>query len=201
MITVLDEPSSIKYHKSMTSLEEYRQAVEYLAKEKMDFDIHNEGNDCAKVIFANIFVNAKQTVRIVANTLRNEVVDSPDYQDALDSFLSNEKAELKIIINHLPENAKEDSVNNIYRRLHRHPSYLAGRIQIREAGRDMFHIGDKPANFCVADGTMSRIERDVVKRNALCNFGNKDRAVKLEEIFDRGFSSIQNVVDLNQLFS
>lgn len=184
-----------------TTIEEYREAVEYLAREKKDFDIHNEGNDCAKVIFTNIFINARQTVRIVANTLRNEVVDSPEYQDALDAFLSNEGSELKIIINHLPDNAQEDSANNIYRRLHRHPSYLAGRIEIREAGRDMFHVGDKPANFCVADGVMSRVESDVVKRNALCNFGKRDRAVKLEEVFDNGFSSIQNVVDLNQLFA
>lgn len=185
----------------MTSLEEYRLAVEYLASQKKDFDIHNEGNECAKVIFANIFINAKSTVRIAAKTLRNDVVDSSEYQDALDSFLSNEGAVLKIIISCLPENATEDSPNNIYRRLQRHPAYLSGRIQIRNANRDMFHLGTQPANFCVADGIMSRIENDVVKRNALCNFGKKDRAAKLEEVFDKGFSSIKDVVDLNQLFA
>lgn len=185
----------------MTSLEEYRQAVEYLASQKKDFDIHNEGNDCAKVIFSNIFLNAKKTVRIAANTLRNEVVDSAEYQDALDAFLSNEGAELKIIIHNLPESATEDSSSNIYRRLYRHPSFLTGRIQIRNANGDLFRLGVKPVNFCVADGVMSRIENDVVKRNALCNFGRKDRAAKLEEIFDRGFSSIQDVVDLKLMFA
>lgn len=185
----------------MTSLEEYRLAVEYLASQKKDFDIHNEGNECAKVIFANIFKNAKSSVRIAANTLRNDVVNSSEYQNALDAFLSNEGAELKIIISHLPDNATEDSPNNIYRRLHRHPAYLSGRIQIRNANRDIFHLGTQPANFCVADGIMSRIENDVVKRNALCNFGKKDRAAKLEEVFDKGFSSIQEVVDLNKLFA
>lgn len=185
----------------MTSLEEYRLAVEYLASQKKDFDIHNEGNECAKVIFANIFKNAKYTVRIAANTLRNDVVNSSEYQDALDSFLSNEGAELKIIISRLPENATEDSPNNIYRRLQRHPAYLSGRIQIRNAHREMFHLGSRSANFCVADGIMSRIENDVVRRNALCNFGKKDRAAKLEEVFDKGFSSIQDVVDLNHLFT
>lgn len=185
----------------MTSLEEYQQAVEYLASQKKDFDIHNEGNDCAKVIFSNIFMNAKKSVRIAANTMRNDVVDSPEYQNALDAFLSNEGAELKIIIRKLPDNATEDSSNNIYRRLYRHPAYLSGRIQIRNANRDLFHLGAKPANFCVADGIMSRIENDVIKRNALCNFGRKERAIKLEEIFDQGFSSVQEVVDLKQLFA
>ena len=185
----------------MTSIEEYRLAVEYLASQKKDFDIHNEGNECAKVIFSNIFMNAKKSVRIAANTLRNDVVDSPEYQDALDTFLSNEDAELKIIIRELPVTATDDSPNNIYHRLYRHPAYLSGRIQIRNAKKDLFHIGSKPANFCVADGTMSRIENDVIKRNALCNFGKKDRAVKLEEVFDQGFSSLQEVVDLKQLFA
>ena len=185
----------------MASLEKYRLAVKYLASQKEDFDIHNEGNECAKVIFSNIFMNAKKTVRIAANTLRNEVVNSPEYQDALDAFLSNEGAELKIIISHLPDNATEDSPNNIYRRLQRHPAYMYGRIQIRNANGDLFHLGSKPVNFCVADGIMSRIENDVVKRNALCNFGRKDRAVKLEEVFDKGFSAVQNIVDLNQLFA
>lgn len=185
----------------MNSIEEYRLAVEYLASQKKDFDIHNEGNECAKVIFSNIFLNAKKTVRIAANTLRNDVVNSSEYQDALDAFLSNEAAELRIIISHLPDNATEESSNNIYRRLYRHPAYLSGRIQIRNANRDLFHLGSKPVNFCVADGIMSRIENDVVKRNALCNFGKKDRAVKLEEVFDLGFSSVQEVVDLNRLFA
>ena len=185
----------------MTSIDEYRLAVEYLARAKEDFDIHNKGNDCAKVIFTNIFMNAKKSVRIAANTLRNDVVDSPEYQDALDTFLSNEDAELKIIIRELPVTATDDSPNNIYHRLYRHPAYLSGRIQIRNAKKDLFHLGSNPVNFCVADGIMSRIENDVVKRNALCNFGRKDRAVKLEEVFDQGFSSVQEVVDLNRLFS
>lgn len=185
----------------MISLEEYRKAVEYLASQKKDFDIHNDGNDCAMVIFANVFRNAKHRVCIAANTLRNEVVDSPEYQDALDAFLGNEGSMLQIIISHLPDNATEDSPNNIYRRLQRHPAYLAGRIHIKNANRHLFTIENKPINFCVADGLMSRIENDIEKRTALCNFGNAKRAQGLECVFKRGFDTVQSEVDLNNLFA
>ena len=63
----------------MASIEEYRKAVEYLATQKRDFDIHNEGDEYAKVIFTNLFLNARKTLRIAANSLRNSVVDSTEY--------------------------------------------------------------------------------------------------------------------------
>ncbi len=185
----------------MVSIEDYNKAVEYLALHKKNFDIQNEGDDYAKVIFSNIFRNANKTIRIAANTLRNTVVDSKEYQDALDVFLAKEGTCLQIIITKLPENVNEKVSTNIYRRLMQNPAYRAGRIHIKNADHQMFKIGDTPANFCVADGIMYRIENDIVKRTALCNFGNPQKALKYEEIFDKGFSSIEKEVDLAQLFA
>lgn len=184
----------------MLPIEEYRQAIEFLASHKQNFDIHNEGNDYAKVVLSNIFKNARHSVRIAANTLRNVVVDSQEYQDALCSFLSRDNALLQIIVSNLPENVSEQSNNNLYRRLHLDPAYSQGRIHIRIAGRNLFRIGEKPANFCVADGIMYRLENDIEKRTALCNFGNAERALKLESIFDKGFNILGSDVDLNNLF-
>lgn len=185
----------------MESMEEYRRAVEYLASQKMDFDIHNEGDEYAKVVFSNLFINARKTVRIAANTMRNNVVDSQEYQDALDSFLGREGTSLQIIISQLPDNALEDSTSNIYRRLSLNPAYSAGRIHIKNANRPLFMMHDKPVNFCVADGKMYRVENDIEKRTALCNFGNSRRAVFLEDVFDRGYGLLGEELDLNQLFA
>ena len=92
----------------MVTIDDYRKAVEYFAINKRNFNINNEGDEYAKVIFTNIFANAKKTVRIAANTLRNTVVDSPEYQDALDQFLFRQDSQLYIIISHLPETAREE---------------------------------------------------------------------------------------------
>lgn len=183
----------------MLPIEEYRQAIEFLASHKQNFDIHNEGNDYAKVVLSNIFKNARHTVRIAANTLRNVVVDSQEYQDALCSFLSRDNALLQIIVCNLPQNVSENSNCNLYRRLFLDPAYSQRRIHIRNAGRNIFKIGENPANFCVADGLMYRVENDIEKRTALCNFGNAERALKLESVFDKGFYSLENDVDLNIL--
>ncbi len=181
----------------MASIEEYCKAVEYLAAQKRDFDIHNEGDEYAKVIFTNLFLNARKTLRIAANTLRNPVVDSPEYLNALDSFLGREGTTLQIIISHLPENASEDSNFNIYRRLRLNPAYSQGRIHIKNANRYVFRIGETPTNFCVADSLMYRIENNIDRRTALCNFGNSSRARLLEERFDEGYNSIEQELDLS----
>ena len=55
----------------MFSLEEYKAAVEFFAASHRNYDIKNEGNDCARVVFTNLFLNAKQRIRMVAHTLRN----------------------------------------------------------------------------------------------------------------------------------
>jgi hypothetical protein len=185
----------------MVSLEDYRKAVESLAQKKKNFDIQNEGDAYAIVIFSNIFKNAENRVRIAANTLRNAVVDSNEYQDALDVFLAKEDTTLQIIVSKLPDNVSERINTNIYRRLYNHPAYQEGRIHIKNANRSMFKINGAPANFCVADGLMYRIENDIEKRTALCNFGNKARALRLEEVFEQGFNSIEKEIDLGQVFA
>lgn len=184
----------------MTPIDEYRQAIEFLASQKLNFDIHNEGDEYAKVVLSNIFMNARNFVRIAANSLRNVVVDSQEYLDALCIFLGRGNTLLNIIISELPENASEESNFNIYRRLFLNPAYAEGRIHIKNAEKSLFSLDEKPANFCVADGLMYRIENDIVKRTALCNFGNKTRALKLEDVFDKGFNNLENEVDLNNLF-
>ncbi len=185
----------------MFSIEEYKAAVQFFASSHKDYDIKNEGDDCARVIFTNLFLNARQTVRMVANTLRNDVVDSNEYLDSLGSFLGREGSKLQILIHHLPDNAREESASNIYLRLRRHPAYEQGRIEIKKTGGDRFFLGEKPVNFCVADSLMYRLEDDIEKRTALCNFGNYDKAVSLETAFDKVFGSIKEKVELTELFA
>lgn len=184
----------------MFTIEEYKEAVCFFASSHKDFMIKNEGNDCARIILSNIFLNATKTLRIVANNLRNEVVDSKEYQDGLDSFLSRDGSVLKIIINELPDNVTEDSNANIYRRLSRNPAYQTGRIQIKTSGKNLFFLKDKPIHFCVADSIMYRVEDDIVKRMAICNFGDSKLAERLESAFDAAFNSIQGMVELKKLF-
>lgn len=185
----------------MFTIDDYKEAVSYFASRKQNFSIKNEGDDCARVIFTNIFLNASKEIRIAANTLRNNVVDSPEYQDALTSFLSREGATLHIIIHNLPDNVGEKTNTNVYRRLFLHPAYKEGRVVIKNAGTDRFFIEKKPVNFCVADGIMYRLENDIVKRTAICNFGNSDKAVPMEKVFDEVFNSLDANVDLNQYFA
>ena len=186
----------------MFSIEEYKEAVSFLACSHRNFNIKNEGNDYARVILTNIFFNATKSIRMAANTLRNSIVDSSEYLDSLDSFLGRSGATLQIIVHHLPDNARENSNSNIYRRLCLNPAYDEGRIKVKSAdGRNRFFLGERPINFCVADSLMFRMEDDVEKRTALCNFGNESKAKELELAFDTIFEEIPSIINLKELFA
>lgn len=186
----------------MFSIEEYKEAVSFFACSHRNFNIKNEGDDYARVILTNIFFNATKSIRMAANTLRNNVVDSPEYLDSLDSFLGRAGSTLQIIVHHIPKNVRENSNSNIYRRLSLNPAYDEGRIKIKSAdGRNRFFLDDKPINFCVADSLMFRMENDIEKRTALCNFGNESKAKELELAFDTIFDEIPRIIDLKDLFA
>ncbi len=187
----------------MFSIDEYKEAVRFLSTQKIDFVIQNEGDEHAKVIFTNMFRTAEHHIRLAANTLRNPVVDSREYQDALDIFLGKGDTQLDIIINHIPESISQQSSDNIYQRLRHNPAYGQGRIRIKTANGNHFYLGDnqdKPINFCVADGRMYRIENDIEKRTAFVNFNDPDKSDELGNVFDNTFNKLQESVDLTQYF-
>jgi hypothetical protein len=66
-----------------TSLKNYRKAVEFPAKNRVDNLIFNAGDDHAKIIFQNIFRNCDDKIRLLAGNLQNEVAKSGDYLDSL----------------------------------------------------------------------------------------------------------------------
>ena len=187
----------------MFSIEEYKEAVEFLSKHKMNYVIQNEGDEHAKVIFTSIFRTAEHHIRLAANTLRNQVVDSREYQDALDIFLGKGDTQLDIIINHIPDSITQQTGDNIYKRLRYNPAYEQKRIRIKTANGEHFYLGDnydKPINFCVADERIYRIENDIEKRKAIVNFNDPSKSGELRNVFDNAFDKLQTTVDLMQYF-
>lgn len=188
----------------MFTIEEYKEAVDFLSTHKKNIVIQNEGDEHAKIIFSGLFKTAEHYVKLAANTLRNPVVDSSDYQNSLDIFLHKENARLDIIVNHVPETISEQSNNNIYQRLRRNPAYNEGRIRIKSAdGNHFFMGGDQanPINFCVADGRMYRIEDNIEQRTAIVNFNDPIKSEELEKVFDKAFAELTTDVDLKQYFA
>lgn len=184
-------------------MEEYRKTVELYAARHENYLFHNKGNEHALIIFENIFRNAKRKIRIVANNLCNkEVVDREEYIKPLIAFL-DKGGVLHILLKNIPEKDNEElkSTKSLFRALYNHEAYVNNHVIIKSADGRCFH--DKSRNeihFCTADGLMYRLENNINERKAICNFGDEEKTVELDSLFDRAFDSIVNTVSLADFF-
>lgn len=180
------------------TMQEYREAVEWHAKNSIDNMLHNEGNDHALIIFENLFKYSKDYVRIFAKDLANkEVVNTKRYTDAVKTFINRPGTKLDILITGFNDKVKEIDENvNLFYILRYSDAYHDGRIRIRSTNGMSFRVEGKPVHFCTADGHAYRVERDIEKRIAHGNFGDKKTAANLEKQFDLAFNKCVNHIKL-----
>ena len=185
------------------TLEEYREAVEWHARNKENNMLHNKGNEHALIIFENLFKYSEDHVRIFAKDLANmEVVNTKPYVDAVKSFIERPNAKLDILITNFNEDVKDiDRDVHLSYVLRNSKAYEEGRIRVRSTNGMTFRAQDKPVHFCTSDGHAYRMERDIEQRVAHGNFGDTDTTRSLEAAFDKAFNPCVNNIDLKQVFS
>ena len=110
---------------------------------------------------------------------------------------------MHILLKNIPEkdNVELKSTTSLFRALYNHEAYANNRVIIKSADGRCFH--DKSRNeihFCTADGLMYRLENNINERKAICNFGDEEKTVELDSLFDRAFDSIVNTVSLADYF-
>ena len=186
----------------MNALEQYRNAVKDYAARGVNYLFHNEGDEHALIIFTNIFINAKKTIRIAANKLCNkEVVNQKEYVDSLSAFLDKKGAQLYILLTNRPTKEEANVEGCLYKMLYNHPAYKEGRIIIKEGNGKSFRDQERNVvHFCMGDETMYRIENDVVGRKAVANFGDRKTTMVLSKGFDNAFASVATTVNLHDYY-
>ncbi|MDR0658443.1 MAG: hypothetical protein LBG18_05870 [Mediterranea sp.] len=182
-------------------MEDYKKAVEYYALKRINDLLHNEGNEHALIIFENIFKNAKKHIRIAARDLSNkQVANTCGYINAMKIFLEKKDAKLDILLVKFNKDVTEIQENNFFRFLFETDAYKNNNVRIKDSNGKCFSLKNEEVHFCTADSHMYRIEDDVIKRSARCNFGDESGTKNLEDKFDNAFGSIDKTVDLKEYF-
>ncbi|MDR3245655.1 MAG: hypothetical protein LBT50_04410 [Prevotellaceae bacterium] len=175
------------------SLESYRKAVEFLAKNKVDDLIFNSGDEHAAIIFSNIFSNSDYQVKIFAGNLQNAVTEKPEYISSIAGLLYR-GARLEILLDNFDDSVKKDS--DLFKKLH----YYEKRVSIKCTNTRFYatrvtddgHVKDH-VHFCTGDSGMYRLETDTEKRSARCNFNDSPFVEFLNGLFDETFKTAQTV--------
>lgn len=180
--------------------ESYISFVRFLAKTADDRTFLNSDEDHALSVLVQMFMVAKKTVRIFAGSLCKHIGNKTDYIVALSEFIER-GGKLYILLNDFNENDAKES--NLFKRLSYYKS-IDKPIFVKTSTAHPYMTGDeekKEVHFTVADGKAYRIETDIVRRTAECNFNNPIMAMQMESFFDGLFEREDaKVIDILKLF-
>lgn len=182
-------------------MKEYNFFVSSLAKDNADRVFLNSDEEHALIVLVNLFRQAKETVRIFAACLCEHIGNKPEYIVAISEFIER-GGKVRMLLNKFDENLVSNS--NLFKRL-AYYAYEGADIQIKRTLAHPFLSKDpqrKEVHFTVIDETGYRIETDIEKRTAECNFNNPTLSKGLVSFFDRIFNANESVsIDLNALFN
>ena len=180
-------------------MKNYIKYISSLAQNSVNKDFANSDEEHAIEVLVKIFEQSKTTVRIFAKSLCSNVPNNPRYIAALSDFIERDGG-VEIIVNAY----NEDNVrlSNLFKRL----SYYVAQgksINIYSTTLRPYLVSDpekKEVHFTIGDDVSYRIETDIEKRTAICNFNNPDKAHNLIEFFDKIKSSAETVI-IQNIFS
>ena len=187
------------------TIEEYRQFVMSLSHgndgEGINRTFLNSDKDKALVVLVELFRSAKECVRIFAANLCNYVGTESEYIEALSDFIEKGGA-VRILLNNYKED--EARTSSLFKRLAFYQS-IGNNVVVKQTTVKPYYSGDEnktEVHFTIADGKGYRIETDVEKRTARCNFNNPAEAASTAEFFDSVFDGTNSsVINLLAVFN
>lgn len=172
-------------------LQTYSESVKVLAENKINNLIFNSGDKHACIIFKNIFLNSNDHIKIVAGNLHNEVTKSDDYLKSLINFLDLKNGKLDILLDRY-ENGEKVINSTLFKKLANYKE----NICVKKTSR-AFYIGTDEQkthiHFTIGDNTIYRLETNITKREAKCNFSDEKFTSILNQRYTELFDNSETV--------
>lgn len=178
----------------------YKLFVESQARSGENRTFLNSDEDHALDVLVQLFQLAQNKVRIFAGSLCHHVGNKAEYVIALSEFIER-GGTLHILLNAFNEEYARSS--NLYKRLAYYKSQ-GKPVVVKTTKARPYRTDDpekKQVHFTIGDEKAYRIETDIDKRTAECNFNNPTLAKETAEFFDNIFTREDaNEINLLNLF-
>ena len=184
----------------MSDINNYKTFVHSLSVNRQDLIFLNSNEDKAIVVLLELIQNAQQELRIFAGNLCNSIGDNSSYIIAISEFIERGGI-IRILLNNYDSTCARNS--NLFKRL---AYYIAqGKdISVKETEAKPYRTSDiekKEIHFTVVDNMAYRIETDIEKRTAECNFNSPQVARGMADFFDGLFNAEESKdIDIKGLF-
>jgi hypothetical protein len=182
--------------KSKPTMQEYKNAVNSLAKDKSATFFRNSSPDHAAIVLTAMISHSENFFYIYDEAFDGDIADRNfEFKTAIKYYL---KAGKKIHVV-LRSGAKRDS--DVYKSFSQFQKRYPDSLQIREASTSFTQaittLYGKDINFAVADGVSLRVEladsHEENNRTAMCSFNRPDYAHPLVDVFNQNFESCRLV--------
>ena len=164
-------------------MENYIKYISKLSKEKSNVEFLNSDTDRALAVLVQIINSSSRIVRIFAGALCSEVPSDNQYVSALSDFIERNGV-VRIMLNQFDDSKAKES--NLFKRLAYYLE-LNKDIKIFSTEARPYLISDPEKNeihFTTGDDCAYRVETDIDKKTAKCNFNNPQAAENLIQFFD-----------------
>jgi hypothetical protein len=182
-----------KENESPLELFKYKSDVEYMAKNKIDFEFGNSSEVHAAIVMSTMLKYAEKDVKLYVRNLDGCILDraESDFKEYLDYFVNKRNGKISIVV----EEKREEN-SEIYAKIKQISNSKS--VEVRHApptSEFKKHIlklfKDNPSEvfFMVSDNRAYRLEIDNEKHQAFCNFNESKYASKLVHAFESNFKS------------
>lgn len=167
-----------------TQMKNYVTYIKQLANSKSNVEFLNSDEEHALAVLCQIIRSTEHELRIFAGALCSSVPSNPEYISALSDFIEK-GGKLVVALNAF---SREEAMNsNLFKRLAYYIE-LSKDIHIYSTGAHPYLVSDPQKNeihFTIGDNCSYRVETDIAKKTAKCNFNNPEAAANLIEFFDK----------------
>lgn len=172
---------------SERNMNDFKNMVSRLAQLGENRLFLNSSEEHAVVVLSEMFKVAKSNIRIFAGCLYEHVGNSPEYIQALSDFIERDGS-VRILLNKF--NPEEGAKSNLFKRLAYYQE-IGKSVEIRSTDAKPYLAKDeekKEVHFTIVDEKAYRIETDIDKRSAACNFDGEALSKNFVSFFDNIFN-------------
>jgi len=167
-------------------LNEYREAIEFLAEQKDSFTFDNKGADHAAIVLLNMLKNTEEEFVIFSGNLNGEVADNDDVLNELKNYLLSGK-NFKLVLEDNQIKSKSKALN-LVESLEQENENIKIAFAKKYFLDEIKNIFDgEVLHFLVSDAKSYRLEIDKKAYKAVCSFNQPEIAKKLSSLINSNF--------------
>jgi hypothetical protein len=171
----------------MQELNEYREAIEFLAEKQEDFAYDNKGADHAVIVLINMLKNTKNEFLMFSGTFNGDVADKKEFLEELQNYIKSGKI-FKLVLEE-NVNTKSEALQLI-EDLEKEKENVQITIAKEKFIEELKRIFDNEVlHFSVSDEKSYRLEVGKNEFKAVCNFNDPKIAKELKRLINLNFNN------------